>query len=251
MTVAVRDEIVRIDRAVTTFLDDWTAREKRQHALGDYLEQLTSLTQREKTGGRPVAERLNVYNEWLEEFGELAVGEGVTRADLDVLVAAVEFLAWLRSGHDPAPTPEDEIRIGDLVDRSVSLIRRGAHQLGLEYTPSGLVEAAPEVTDESRRARHSLLERLKGFDDIKAEYKKSLEFQQERLEYFYQNDAHLLTVLDYQLKNLEARPNPQDEFFAACLLYFLKQHNYKIGPYMKRFKQAAQQGETADVVDRS
>jgi hypothetical protein len=43
-------------------------------------------------------------------------------------------------------------------------------------------------------------------------------------------------VLDYQLKNLEARPNPDDEFFAACLISFLSMHNYQVTPYLTRFR---------------
>jgi hypothetical protein len=46
-------------------------------------------------------------------------------------------------------------------------------------------------------------------------------------------------VLDYQLKNLEARPNPDDELFAAGLLYFLGLHNYQIKPYLRRFQKVA------------
>lgn len=249
MTVDVREEIVRIDRALTSFLDDWTAREKRRHALGDYLGKLESLTTSE-ADSQAVGERLGAYESWLTDYGELAVGEGVRRVDLDVMVSAVEYLAHIRAEREPVPTAEEEIRISHLMDQTVSLIRSGARKLGLEYTPAGLVEATPEVADESRRTRQSLLERLQGFEDIKAAYKKALEFQQERLDYFYQNESHLLTVLDYQLKNLEARPNPDDEFFAACLLYFLKQHNYKITPYFKRFQKVAKQGEDSPAAER-
>jgi hypothetical protein len=69
------------------------------------------------------------------------------------------------------------------------------------------------------------------------EYRKALAMQLERLDYFYQDDTHLLSVLDYQLKNLEARPSVEDEFFAACLIYYLKQHNYQVAPYVRRFRQ--------------
>ena len=43
-------------------------------------------------------------------------------------------------------------------------------------------------------------------------------------------------MLDYQLENLEARPSPDDEFFAACLIYFLRLHNYQVAPYVARFR---------------
>ena len=107
---------------------------------------------------------------------------------------------------------------------------------------------ASKATDAAR-ARRSLLERLSGFDDVKEAYKKALEFQNERLAYFYQEDTHLLSVLDYQLKNLEARQNPEDEFFAVCLLYFLRQHNYSIAPYAERFRKVVCGDVTLDILE--
>ena len=132
----------------------------------------------------------------------------------------------------------------------VGLIRRGTALLGLEYTPAGLMEAPQAERHESQRARRSLLERLQGFEDVKTAYRKALDFQKERLEYFYQEDTHLLTVLDYQLKNLEARPNPEDEFFAACLLCFLRQHNYQIAPYLKRFQKVTTKDDSLELLER-
>jgi len=132
-----------------------------------------------------------------------------------------------------------------LLDSLVALIRRGTGRLGLEYTPAGLVEASAAQSRESERVRQSLLDRLRGFEDVKTAYKKALGFQKERLDYFYQEDTHLLSVLDYQLKNLEARPSVEDEFFAACLIYFLKQHNYQVAPYVQRFRKAVGASDAA------
>jgi len=242
MTLAVREEILKIDRAVTAYLDEWTVRQKRRHALEGYFSQLREIMAKGRNVERSLKDKLDEFEAWLEAHGELVIGPGVQRSDLETLIAAVEYLAELREQSESLTSAEAD-RFNDLSELSVRLIRNGAHKLRLEYTPAGLVEAEPDADRESQRLRNSLLERLKGFEDVKAAYKRSLEFQTERLDYFYQDDAHLLTVLDYQLKNLEARPNADDEFFAACLLYFLRQHNYQIMPYLKRFQKVTASAE--------
>jgi hypothetical protein len=229
-------EIFRIDRVVTTFIDEWTVRAKRRHALGRKLAQLDELL---SPGGDPVHNleaRLTALSQWLKDNAGLTSEPGVRRAELEVLVVAAEKLVQLREKSD-APAAA-KTHADALLDRLVALIREGTGRLGLEYTPAGLVEASEAGRRESERVRQSLLDRLRGFEDVKAAYKKALAFQKERLDYFYQEDTHLLSVLDYQLKNLEARPSVEDEFFAACLIYFLKQHNYQVAPYVKRFRQA-------------
>lgn len=234
-------EVRKVDRAVTALLDEWTARIKRRHAVGDSLGRLGHLAA-ESEEQRTLKARLLDLAEWLDRHGEVVVGEGVTRAELDQLVAATERLVESRESPRGISRNERE-QLNKEIDRLVGLIRRGTARLGLEYTPAGLVEAGDRDRGESERVRRSLLEKLQGFEDIKAVFRRSLAFQSERLDYFYQEDTHLLTVLDYQLKNLEARPNPEDELFAASLLYFLGQHNYRIKPYLKRFQKVAMRSD--------
>lgn len=236
MSRAAVFEISRLDRVVTTFIDEWTVRAKRRHATGRKLAQLDALVSPDARS-EDINAKLVGLAEWLQSNATLTSEASTTRPDLDALVIAAEKLVQLRekTGLPPAA----RTRADELLDLLVALIRRGTARLGLEYTPAGLVEASEAVRKESERVRQSLLDRLKGFEDVKAAYKKALVFQKERLDYFYQDDTHLLSVLDYQLKNLEARPSVEDEFFAACLIYFLKQHNYQVTPYVKRFRQAA------------
>lgn len=242
MVSAVAAEVRRIDRAVTALLDEWTARTKREHAIGDSLSRLTALaTNPDKS--RTLSVRLLELADWIDRHGQVVVGEGVDKKDLEMLVAATEALVEQREEAAGGPSAERE-KLGALIDRLVELIRQGTASLGLEYTPAGLLETPGTERRESERVRRSLLEKLKGFEDIKTAYQKSLEFQNERLNYFYQEDTHLLTVLDYQLKNLEARPNLDDELFAAGLLYFLGQHNYQIKPYLKRFQKVVGQTDS-------
>jgi hypothetical protein len=235
VTSGVQDEVSRIDKVVTTFLDEWTARTKRRHAIGNRLNELNQIVSPEATHEGDIPSRLGHLESWLSENGTLVNQPGVQRSDLEHLVTAAEKLVQLREKSDP--TEGARSRSDALLDQLVNVIRSGSSRLGLQYTPAGLVEAPRDQVQESRRARQSLLNRLGGFDDVKVEYRKALEFQLERLAYFYQDDTHLLSVLDYQLKNLEARPSDEDEFFAACLIYFLKQHNYQVAPYVKRFRQ--------------
>lgn len=237
MVSAVAAEVRAIDRAVTALLDEWTARTKRHHAVGDSLLRLEAIATRPDRN-RPLSARLFELADWVDRFGLVVVGDGVQKSDLEKLVTATEALVEQRE--ETGGSAERE-KVGELIDRLVGLIRKGTATLGLEYTPAGLLEAPGAERRESERVRRSLLEKLKGFEDIKSAYRKSLEFQSERLDYFYQEDTHLLTVLDYQLKNLEARPNPDDELFAAGLLYFLGQHNYQIKPYLKRFQKVVAQ----------
>lgn len=237
MSTATTREIARLDRVVTTLIDEWTVRAKRRHALGQKLEQLDRIVTPGEGHSHPLEVRLHHLAEWLKANAGLVLEPGVVRAHLEGLVQAAEKLVQLREKAD-APTSVKS-RADALLDQIVSMIRKGTGRLGLDYTPAGLVESSETVKRESERVRQSLLDRLRGFEDVKAAYKKALDFQKERLAYFYQDDTHLLSVLDYQLKNLEARPSVEDEFFAACLIYFLKQHNYQVAPYVKRFQKAA------------
>jgi len=236
VTVAAVSEISRIDRVLTTFIDEWTVRAKRRHALGRRLDQLDEMVTIEAGRPRPLETRLADLAEWLKSNAGLSAEPGVTRAHLEGLVQAAEKLVQLREKADAPATVKTSADA--LLDQLVALIREGSARLGLEYTPAGLIEASEAGRRESEKVRQSLLDRLQGFEDVKAAYKKALDFQKERLDYFYQEDTHLLSVLDYQLKNLEARPGVEDEFFAACLIYFLKQHNYQVAPYVKRFRRA-------------
>jgi len=238
---AAAAEIVRLDRVVTTFIDEWTVRAKRRYTVGRKLDVLDALVSPDAEG--PLEARLAELSEWLKSNAGLSTEPGIARADLEALVIAAEKLVQLRekSGAQAAArTLADQ-----LLDSLVALIRRGTGRLGLEYTPAGLVEASAAQSRESERVRQSLLDRLRGFEDVKTAYKKALGFQKERLDYFYQEDTHLLSVLDYQLKNLEARPSVEDEFFAACLIYFLKQHNYQVAPYVQRFRKAVGASDAA------
>jgi hypothetical protein len=247
MATAARDEIVRIDRAVTALLDEWTAQEKRRNAIGDRALALRTFVLEMRAQSLPAAQAMSAVSHWLDAHGDAMRTEAVHRADVEALVEAVEYLAAFRGSANADPVSAEGARLSDLLERIVRLIRESAKRVGLEYTPAGLIETLPGAEAESHRVRRSLLERLKGFEDIKAAYKQALEFQQERLNYFYQDDAHLLTVLDYQLKNLEARPSADDEFFAACLLYFLRVHNYQVAPYVTRFRKATAQTGRAGV----
>jgi hypothetical protein len=236
MSVALTREVTRIDRVVTTFIDEWTVRTKRRHALAHRLEQLELAVSPEGGHPRSLEVRLSELAEWLGANAGLVTEPGIIRADLECLVQAAEKLVQLREKVD-APAAA-KTRADALLDQLVNMIRKGTGRLGLEYTPAGLIEASEAGRRQSEKVRQSLLDRLRGFEDVKAEFRKALEFQKERLDYFYQEDTHLLSVLDYQLKNLEARPSVEDEFFAACLIYFLKQHSYQVAPYVKRFRQA-------------
>jgi len=243
MTSTASDEIKRTDRTVTAFLDEWVLRTKRRHAVGDSLDRLRRIVSPDVSSTEQVSARLAALAEWLDRYGEAVVDEGVRRSELEALVESAEQFVQLREGRVHPDTAERS-RADQLLDRLVHVIRGGTKRLGLEYTPAGLVEAPGEPHGQSERVRRSLLERLSGFEDIKAAYQKTLEFQKERLDYFYQEDTHLLSVLDYQLKNLEARPNPDDEFFAMCLINFLRQHNYQVTPYVRRFRSVAAGGLT-------
>jgi hypothetical protein len=234
MTASAAEQLKRIDRTVTAFLDEWTARTKRRHVVGDSLSQLEQIVEDSGRIYPSLAARLENLSEWLEQHGDVVVDHGVRRAELEVLVNAAERLVQLRA--DGPVSDAEQVQLEQLVDRLVGLIRRGSLELGLEYTPAGLMESPAGGRQESQRARRSLLARLQGFEDVKAAYTQALDFQKDRLAYFYQEDAHLLSVLDYQLKNLEARPNPDDEFFAACLISFLSMHNYQVAPYLTRFR---------------
>ena len=236
MNVSAVAELRRIDRAVTAFLDEWTARTKRRNAVGSALEQLSRIVSPGEQHYPSLPGRLADLEEWIRRYGEEITGGGVRRSELEELVVAAEQIVSLRETGCPGASTDERKKLEALLESLVRLIRAGSRRLGLEYTPAGLIEAPSDLRQSSERIRQSLLERLQGFEDPKAAFRKSLDFQIERLSYFYQDDTHLLTVLDYQLKNLESRPNPDDELLAASLIYFLRQRNYQVTPYVKRFR---------------
>ncbi len=54
------------------------------------------------------------------------------------------------------------------------------------------------------------------------------------------NRVHLLTVLDDSLKSAHLQKNKEALLLSALIIYFLKQENYKIEPYVRRLKEAEQ-----------
>jgi hypothetical protein len=54
------------------------------------------------------------------------------------------------------------------------------------------------------------------------------------------NSEHLMTVLDDSLKAAQVQRNPDALMLSAMIIYFLKQNDYLVAPFVKRLKEAEQ-----------
>jgi len=124
-----------------------------------------------------------------------------------------------------------------------SFIRENLRRRGWEYTPLGLVDFV-QLDESLLKLKEEIRALDRGETDLKGRYQKVLSYQLDLMDYFYKPKDHLLTILDYQLKNLEAKPTKEDEFFTASLIYYLKQNRYKVEPYLERFRKVLKKEKT-------
>jgi len=212
-------------------LDDFLSRvvqvEEDNLAVVQRIDKLEEIVFGKKKEYWQISERFSSLKKWLTEDGIRLMQGKLERKQVERIVFCIERIK------DFQPKVRDKKK-GELIEKvlrsSNSFVRESTRKAGLEYSPLGLIESA------ETQIREGFLQEPAPDEDLKQEFEKTLDYERQMLKLFYKPKDHLLSILDCQLGTLEARPTFQDELFSAALIYFLKQKNYKMSPYVERFK---------------
>jgi len=167
------------------------------------------------------------FGDWLSQEGLKILENGFEPKQLERIIACVEKI---KAYANRITDQKKKLLVKRALHLGNSFVREGVRKLGMEYTPLGLMESMPT------EFREKLAQKMPMGGTVKDNYTKALDYQKEMLENFYKPGDHLLTILNHQITSLEKRPSLEDEVFTASLLYYLKQYDYKIAPYLERFK---------------
>jgi hypothetical protein len=170
------------------------------------------------------------FGDWLSQEGMKILENGLDPKQLERIIGYVEKIKEYRN---KIKDKKKRFLVNQALHLGNSFVREGIRKLGMEYTPLGLVESIPSDFREKLKGK------MPQAGTVKDNFKKAIDYQKEMLENFYKPGDHLLTILNHQISSLERRPSLEDEVFTASLLYYLKQYDYKIGPYLERFKKIA------------
>ena len=154
-----------------------------------------------------------------------------------------EHRRWLAEG---ALRPADRTRIGEILDG----IRE---ELRVTGPDSPAVDKIAQEIDRwqasgGQKGRRIVLERKPErpapqpqtnteLDSI-ARFDADMEHMLLRFRDFAGPKEHLLSVLDDTLRSAEIQANKEALILSALIIYYLRQENYKVEPYVRRLKQA-------------
>lgn len=153
-----------------------------------------------------------------------------------------EHRRWLAEG---ALRATDRVRIGEILDH----IREELRVTGPDSPAVAKISQEIErwQTSGGRQGRRIVLERKperptpkprETEPDSIARFDTDLEHLLLRFRDFAGPKEHLLSVLDDTLRSAEIQANKEALILSALIIYYLKQENYKVEPYVRRLKQA-------------
>lgn len=217
-------------------MENVAQKEEQGFRAGTKLDQLEDIVYGRKKEYWSVQSRYVNLEKWLSQEGEELLERGLNRNQLEKIIRCTEKIKQHRIEFVNDGESEVEKEMADrILKRCNAFIRDTTRRLGLEYTPLGLMDMA-QVEEDRLKLMSGMRSSLPKGDSLKSEYQKFLNYQNQMIEFFYKPQDHLLTILDYQLKALEVRYSDEDEFFTTCLINFMRLKNYRIAPYVKRFK---------------
>jgi len=150
---------------------------------------------------------------------------------------------WLSEG---ALRPHDRMRIGRILDG----IRAELRVSGPDSPAAEKISEEIERWQETggREGRRIVLERkpevapsippLEAQIDSIGQFDAAFEHMLARFRDFAGDKHHILSVLDDTLRSAEIQANKEALILSALIIYYLKQDNYKVEPYVRRLKQA-------------
>jgi hypothetical protein len=225
--MALESVVFNLRQVIEDFLQRAADHELRALSVDQKLDFLESIVYGRKKKFWRLYSRFVCFGDWLSQEGVKILDDGFNPRQLERIISSVEKIKEYRN---KIKDKKKKFLVKQALHLGNSFVREGVRKLGMEYTPLGLVESMPT------EFREKLTKKIPRTESIKDNYKKALDYQKEMLESFYKPGDHLLTILNHQITSLEKRPSLEDEVFTASLLYYLKQYDYKISPYLERFK---------------
>lgn len=182
-----------------------------------------------------IKDRFKGLETWMKTEGAELTFRSFKKKQIQKVIECVERMKsyWDMLGDGKKAYP-DGMKI---LNRANSFVRDNLRRRGLEYTPLGLVDFV-QWDETLLKLKEEIGSVEEGETDLKSKYHRTLAYQLDLMDYLYKPGDHLLTILDYQLKNLETSLTREDELFVASLIYYLKQERYKVEPYLERFRKA-------------
>jgi len=230
--VELHQTVSNLKEVTDDFLSRVVEKEKKNKKIEGRIRKLENIVYGEKKEFWKLFSRFLALKNWINEYGASLLQENLSQEQLERIISCTEKIKGYKRRIRDRKIRKISEGILVLANSFMSQIIRKA---GLVYTPLGLVES------DDLKTLEALKDKLPRGAGLKDEFEKGLEYQKRMLSHFYKAQDHLLSILDFQLRALEKRFSFEDELFSANLLYFLKRKNYKITPYLERFRKIVSQ----------
>jgi hypothetical protein len=199
-----------LEKLLESFLERAVAAKGRRLEVLDGINRLDDIA-RASHEGQDIIESIG---EWFADQGDWLEGNGLRGSDLsrlDRILAAIDSSLSLSGDSSPAAS-----KIRSELDRWSRATKSVSQKLVLKRGPE-----AAEPSVDSVVLFGKLLDKLSGrYDDLS------------------RSKEHLLSVLDDSLQSAQTQKSKDALLLSAFIIYYLKQNNYKVGPYVRRLKEA-------------
>ncbi|KPL03784.1 MAG: hypothetical protein AMJ90_03215 [candidate division Zixibacteria bacterium SM23_73_2] len=227
----LQQRVSNLRKITDEFISRVINKERKDKGIEERIRGFEDIVYGRKKEFWKIFQRFLALKNWVNDYGASLLHENLSQEHLERVISGTEVIKDYRRR-----IKDKKMRkISDEVTRMInSFLSQSIRKAGLVYTPLGLVES------EDLETIQALRDKLPSSVGLNEEFEKGLEYQKRMLKDFYKSQDHLLSVLDFQLCTLERKFSFEDELFTANLLYFLKRKNYKITPYLERFKKIVQ-----------
>ena len=199
-----------LEKLLESFLERAVAAKERRLEILDGINRLDDIA-RASHEGRDIIESIG---EWFADQGDWLEGNGLRGGDLgrlDRILTAINSSLSLSDDSSPAAA-----KIRSELERWSRATKSVSQKLVLKRGPEAAEPGADSVLLFGK-----LLDRLAGRYDDSSRSKE-----------------HLLSVLDDSLQSAQIQKSKDALLLSAFIIYYLKQNNYKVDPYVRRLKEA-------------
>ncbi len=234
----LKEVLENLKKSIDKFLEETSRKEEEEWMLDQKIESLEDIALGKSKDFWLIKDRFKGLENWLKIEGAEFNSKSIKKTHIQKIIECVERMRDYKEmlGKDERFYQKEE----KILLQANSFIRENLRRRGWEYTPLGLVDFV-QLDESLLKLKEEIGALDKGGTDLKGKYQRALSYQLDLMDYFYKPKDHLLTILDYQLKNLEVKPSKEDEFFTASLIYYLKQNRYKVEPYLERLRKILRQ----------
>lgn len=199
-----------LEKLLESFLERAVAAKGRRLEVLDGINRLDDIA-RASHEGQDIIESIG---EWFADRDNWLEGNGLRGGDLgrlDRILAAINSSLSLSDDSSPAA-----FKIRSELERWSRATKSVSQKLVLKRGPEAAEPGADSVLLFGK-----LLDRLAGRYDDSSRSKE-----------------HLLSVLDDSLQSAQIQKSKDALLLSAFIIYYLKQNNYKVDPYVRRLKEA-------------